>query len=131
MRLALYPTELLSDGGQGGIRTRVAGVAIRYLAAWLPVQEGMSRTRTGDTRLVYPSACESGRASSRGGRGGIRTPGAVTPFGFQDRRLKPLGHPSKAGGRERIRTSGAVTPTCFRDKRLKPLGHSSKSFGGR
>ena len=29
-----------------------------------------------------------------GGEGGIRTHGAVTHDGFQDRFLKPLGHPS-------------------------------------
>lgn len=32
--------------------------------------------------------------SNNGGRGEIRTHGAVTLGGFQDRCLKPLGHPS-------------------------------------
>ena len=35
-------------------------------------------------------------AASSGGGGGIRTPGTVRYSGFQDHRLKPLGHSSGA-----------------------------------
>ena len=42
------------------------------------------------------TACKALTLQQHGGRGGIRThEGAEPPAGFQDRCLKPLGHPSK------------------------------------
>jgi hypothetical protein len=47
-----------------------------------------------------------------GGERGIRTPGAFTPNGFQDRLLKPLGHLALIfGGRDRARTCKRFTAT--------------------
>lgn len=46
-----------------------------------------------------------------GGWGGIRTHGRFPFAGFQDRFLKPLGHPSNCGGRDGIRTRKALRPT--------------------
>jgi hypothetical protein len=62
-------------------------------------------------------ACGGGRRSGAkancGGRGGIRThEGAKPPAGFQDRCLKPLGHPS-AAAHQAVNTDGEGTNVDF------------------
>ena len=73
--------------------------------------EGQGLSANGNAQADGPTiqACSKAlRASTLGmeraslssdvinGAGGIRTPGAFRPNGFQDRRLKPLGHCSKS-----------------------------------
>jgi hypothetical protein len=53
-----------------------------------------------------PSATRPPLRASSGGGSRIRTHGALRLSGFQDRRLKPLGHPSKPSG-----TTSYVDPT--------------------
>ena len=53
----------------------------------------------------------------RGGRG-IRTPGAMKPNGFQDRRNRPLCHPSS------VKASGTAIPANF----FEPVPLSPPSF---
>ena len=82
-RAALYPLSYKSiftlTGGEAGIRT---------LGAVLPAQP-LSRRLRSSTPASPRTICLQG-----GGRG-IRTPGNHKGYsGFQDRRLKPLGHPS-------------------------------------
>ena len=82
-RAALYPLSYRGisscSGGETGIRT---------LGAVLPAQP-LSRRLRSSTPASPRTICLQG-----GGRG-IRTPGNHKGYsGFQDRRLKPLGHPS-------------------------------------
>lgn len=57
---------------------------------------------------------------SSGGWGGIRTHGRLHVAGFQDRCLKPLGHPSA------FKTALlGIQPRLDGRRTLKPLGHLS------
>jgi len=53
---------------------------------------------TASSQASYAKSCDSREDSKHvfSGWGGIRTPGALRHNGFQDRRLRPLGHPSEA-----------------------------------
>jgi hypothetical protein len=53
----------------------------------------LARISTGKEKARKAKLCKALRALENGGRG-IRTPVPVRVNGFQDRRLKPLGHPS-------------------------------------
>ncbi len=89
-----YARQLEGSGGERGIRTlggnlcshtRLAGEHLRPLGH-------LSRFFKA-AKLRADHLAESSR-NYKGGGGGIRTPGPSRVNGFQDRRLRPLGHSS-------------------------------------
>ena len=99
--LMLYPAELRShyrsDGDLNpGYRyqyTSLAGKRLRPLGhrSFSPCHIGRRDTEEPMSNLLNPSS----NANKNGWRG-IRTPGGLHLNGFQDRRLRPLGHPSNS-----------------------------------
>src|SRR4051812_20664720 len=89
--------KVAGAGGEGGIRTRgsllsYARLASEYLRPLGHLSRyGVWRSATRNFACVRVSlfGCQSC------GGGGIRTPGAFQRYGFQDRRLRPLGHSSR------------------------------------
>ncbi len=80
-------------GGERGIRTLDGALTPYSLSRRAP---SAGSAISPDLRIVRVAAEEIGGGSR------IRTHGAVTLNGFQDRRLQPLGHPSLQPRREKI-----------------------------
>ena len=74
----LYPAELWAHHGEGGIRTPGTRLGVQLLS------------REPDSAALAPLHA----VTFHRGEGGIRTPGELPHNGFQDRRLRPLGHSS-------------------------------------